>query len=593
MSASSLRMPSIRILPDRVANQIAAGEVIERPVAVVKELVENSIDAGASRIEIEFRNGGKSYIRIEDNGKGMNPDEALLSLERHATSKLREAADLNEVSSFGFRGEALPSIASVSRFTLRTRTEEWAHGTEVIINGGKLLGKKECGMPVGTVIEVAQLFNSVPARRQFLKTDATETAHITYHCRLFAVAHPKIAFRVLENGRTVFQSPACENLSDRIAEIWGRSLANDLIPVDLEDAAKGYRLTGLTAKPGIGRSTRRELVTLVNRRPVDSRTLGFAVLDAYHGRIQKGRYPPAFLFLAIKPQEIDVNVHPAKREIRFRNDGEVRRFVLGAISETLANHRELATSSPSIPSKETFQSTETFDTPRPARPKAFPKSNPKVKSSEALPTVSVVAQKHPVAAPIPRSDWRLITLLKSRYALFDSPKGLTMLHLRNADQRVRFERILRTYEEESPPSQSLLIPEPIELEPLAAETLQQQLELLNRQGFAIQEFGRNFYRIESVPAWLEPSEAVRFVRDTIDMLRQRGSGRGKDELVWEAVAKLAAEESYRKDDGINSSAAQQLAEELLRCSVPHTSPSGKPTFSLISWSEWERRFSED
>ena len=276
-----------------------------------------------------------------------------------------------------------------------------------------------------------------------------------------------------------------------------------------------------------------------------------------------------------------------------QDDGEVRRFVLGAISETLANHRELATSSPSIPSKETFQNTETFDTPRPALPKAFPKSNPKVKSSEALPTVSVVAQKHPVAAPIPRSDWRLITLLKSRYALFDSPKGLTMLHLRNADQRVRFERILRTYEEESPPSQSLLIPEPIELEPLAAETLQQQLELLNRQGFAIQEFGRNFYRIESVPAWLEPSEAVRFVRDTIDMLRQRGSGRGKDELVWEAVAKLAAEESYRKDDGINSSAAQQLAEELLRCSVPHTSPSGKPTFSLISWSEWERRFSED
>ncbi|MEC7230434.1 MAG: DNA mismatch repair endonuclease MutL, partial [Verrucomicrobiota bacterium] len=218
-------MSSIRILSDRVANQIAAGEVIERPVAVVKELVENSIDAGATRIEVEIRNGGKSYIRIEDNGKGMSPDEALLSLERHATSKIREAADLNVVSSFGFRGEALPSIASVSRFTLRSRAEGWEHGTEIKVNGGKLIEKKDCGMPVGTVIEVAQLFNSVPARRKFLKTDPTESAHITYNTRLFAVAHPRVAFRVLDSGRTIFQSPACEDLRDRIAEIWG-SLAD-------------------------------------------------------------------------------------------------------------------------------------------------------------------------------------------------------------------------------------------------------------------------------------------------------------------------------------------------------------------------------
>ena len=329
-------MPPIRILSDRVANQIAAGEVIERPVAVIKELIENSIDAGASRIEVQFRKGGKSYIRIEDNGKGMSPDDALLSLERHATSKISEAVDLSTVSSFGFRGEALPSIASVSRFTMRTRSAGWEHGTEIKINGGKLLEKKDCGMPIGTVIEVEQLFNSVPARRKFLKTDETETAHINYNTRLFAVAHPNIAFRVLEGTRTIFQSPACEDLRDRIAEIWSRNLSENLIPVKIQDPNTGYRLTGLTAKPGLGRSTRRELVTMVNRRPVDSRTLSYAVLDAYQGRIQKGRFPPAFLFLEIDPQEIDVNVHPAKREIRFRNDNEIRRFVLAAISETLA-----------------------------------------------------------------------------------------------------------------------------------------------------------------------------------------------------------------------------------------------------------------
>jgi DNA mismatch repair protein MutL len=630
-------MSSIRILSDRVANQIAAGEVIERPVAVVKELVENSIDAGATRIEVEFRNGGKSYIRIEDNGKGMSPDEALLSLERHATSKIREASDLNEVSSFGFRGEALPSIASVSRFTLRTRAEGWEHGTEIKINGGKLLEKKACGMPVGTVIEVAQLFNSVPARRKFLKTDPTETAHITYNTRLFAVAHPQVAFRVLEGGRTVFQSPACENLRDRIAEIWGRSLANDLIPVDVSDPQTGYRLTGLTAKPGVGRSTRRELVTLVNRRPVDSRTLGFAVLDAYHGRIQKGRYPPAFLFLQIKPQEVDVNVHPAKREVRFRNDGAIRRFVLGAISETLAaatakqssEQKVAAPEEASTPAPDTNapsarssdDTSKTVDTtaqpavgpnisPAPtAMPRPAPEQTATARPATAAPAQAAATTRsiapspapvHPVRPTTPtpetgspaatRPSWQFITVLKKQYGLFNTPRGLVMLHLRHADQRVRFERILKSYRESAPPSQGLLIPHPIELEPLASEALLSHLELINAQGFQIEEFGRHFFRIESVPAWLEPEQAESFVRDMVDLLRQRGGSRKQSELVWEAVAKLAVQGSYRRSDNMNEQAVQQLAEALLDCETPHSSPFGKPTLNEISWSEWERRF---
>lgn len=606
-------MPSIRILSDRVANQIAAGEVIERPVAVVKELVENSIDAGATRIEVEFRNGGKSYIRIEDNGRGMSPDEALLSLERHATSKIRDAADLNEVSSFGFRGEALPSIASVSRFTMRTRAKGWEHGTEIKINGGKLLEKKDCGMPVGTVIEVAQLFNSVPARRKFLKTDPTETAHITYNTRLFAVAHPGVAFRVLEGGRTVFQSPACETLRDRVAEIWGRSLADDLIPVDVNDPKTGYRLTGLTAKPGVGRSTRRELVTLVNRRPVDSRTLGFAVLDAYHGRIQKGRYPPAFLFLDIDPQEVDVNVHPAKREVRFRNDGNIRRFVLGAITDTLAAAVEAERPQSSgvglpphpSPRSESHESTPTpQETPSPKPAFATPSSAKAPSSASATataprpqtaPTPRPRPEPSPEPEPAPKATpaWRLITLLKKQYGLFDTPRGLVMLHLRHADQRVRFERILRSYKKSAPPSQGLLIPHPVELEPLASEALLSHLDLINAQGFRIEEFGRHFYRIEAVPAWLAPEQAEAFVRDMVDLLRQRGSSRKQSEIIWEAVAKLAVQGSYRRSDSMSEAAVQQLAEALLTCETPHTSPFGKPTFNEISWSEWERRFGKD
>ena len=619
MQTFLIHMSSIRILPDRVANQIAAGEVIERPVAVVKELVENSIDAGATRIEVEFRNGGKSYIRIEDNGKGMSPDEALLCLERHATSKIREAADLNEVSSFGFRGEALPSIASVSKFTLRSRSKDSEHGTEILINGGKMIDKKDCGMPVGTVIEVAHLFNSVPARRKFLKTDPTETAHITYNCRLFAVAHPNVAFRVLENGRTVFQSPACENLRDRIAEIWGRSLADDLIPVDVTAPKTGFRLSGLTAKPGVGRSTRRELVTLVNRRPVDSRTLSLAVLDAYHGRIQKGRFPPAFLFLDIRPQEVDVNVHPAKREVRFRDDGVIRRFVLNAITETLAASRadEIAQTIAPI---QTVKSAPTATTP--SQPKAAPKATIIDKPSVVIqPTSSTTSEDrgiNPLAtktipAPVNRGvnplatpqvsalksqpsaapGWRLITLLKKRYALFDTARGLVMLHLRHADQRVRFERISQEFKNDTPPSQRLLIPHPIELEPLASETLKLQLQQLNAQGFQVEEFGRNFYRIEAVPTWLSSEQAESFIRDLIDLVRQRGGMRKSTALDWEAIARLAVGGSYRRSDSLTEPAVEQLAKDLLACDTPHTSPFGKPTFNEVSWNEWERRFGSD
>ena len=606
-------MSSIHILSDRVANQIAAGEVIERPVAVVKELVENSLDAGATRIEVEFRNGGKSYIRIEDNGKGMSPDESLLCLERHATSKIREAADLNEVCSFGFRGEALPSIASVSKFTLRTRSKDWEHGTEILINGGKMIEKKDCGMPVGTVIEVAHLFNSVPARRKFLKTDPTETAHITYNCRLFAVAHPNVAFRVLENGRTVFQSPACENLRDRIAEIWGRNLADDLIPVDVSDPKTGFRLRGLTAKPGVGRSTRRELVTLVNRRPVDSRTLSLAVLDAYHGRIQKGRYPPAFLFLEIQPQEVDVNVHPAKREVRFRDDGAIRRFVLNAITETLAASRadDIGQAVTPIP----LATEAKIETPASPAAKVIGSEKPDITilPSPSAPICPEIIKTTPAAAihTAPQAvastpdvcsasaahqttpGWRLIIVLKKRYALFDTARGLVMLHLRHADQRVRFERISKEFKNDNATSQRLLIPHPIEFEPLASAALKSQLKQLNAQGFQVEEFGRNFYRIEAVPTWLSPEQAESFIRDLVDLIRQRGGMRKPSALDSDAIARLAVEGSYRRSDSLTDQAVEQLAKDLLSCDTPHTSPFGRPTFSEVSWNEWERRFGND
>ncbi|MFP6900852.1 MAG: DNA mismatch repair endonuclease MutL, partial [Opitutales bacterium] len=255
-------MSSIRLLSDRVANQIAAGEVVERPAAVVKELIENSLDAGAERIEIEYRNGGKAYLRVEDDGHGMRPDEALLSLERHATSKIREADDLLTITSFGFRGEALPSIASVSNFVMRTRSQGEESGVEILVNGGKLIHQKDCGMPVGTRIEVSRLFNSVPARRKFLRTDATEASHVCRLARLYAMAHPETAFTLMENGRTIFRSPTCKGLRERLGEIFGGGFTEDLLEVQAE--MDNFSLSGLMGKPGVGRSTKQEMIFMVN-----------------------------------------------------------------------------------------------------------------------------------------------------------------------------------------------------------------------------------------------------------------------------------------------------------------------------------------
>ena len=228
-------MPRIRILSDRVANQIAAGEVIERPAAVVKELVENSLDAGATRIEVEFRSGGRAYIRVEDNGSGMTRDDALLSLERHATSKIAETADLDQLATFGFRGEALPSIASVARFELQTLSAGEEAGTEILINGGKFVHVRDCGRPAGTRIIVSQLFNSVPARRKFLKSDATESAHIIHCVRLYALSSPQAAFTLIEDGRAIFRSPECHTTAERVAEIFGRQIADAMVPLEAAD----------------------------------------------------------------------------------------------------------------------------------------------------------------------------------------------------------------------------------------------------------------------------------------------------------------------------------------------------------------------
>ena len=327
-------MSTIRILEPTVANQIAAGEVVERPAAVIKELLENSLDAGARRVTVDFSRGGKARMIVEDDGKGMTGDEALLSLERHATSKIQLASDLDRIATFGFRGEALPSIASVARFTMQTRPASAPSGTEIAINGGKLVHRRDHGMAPGTRIEVANLFHPVPARLKFLKSDETEAAHIVRLVRLYAIAHPEVGFLLREDGREIFRSPGNAPLLDRVREIWGRQVAEEVTIMPAFERP-GMRLSGLLGKPGVSRGTRQDLVTVVNGRPVDSRTMAFALTESYHTLIPKGRYPLAFVFLEMDPAWVDVNVHPAKREVRFRDEAKVRNFLIESVLAVL------------------------------------------------------------------------------------------------------------------------------------------------------------------------------------------------------------------------------------------------------------------
>ncbi len=592
-------MGVIRVLPDRVANQIAAGEVIERPASIVKELVENSLDAGATRVEIEFLKGGRNLIRVEDNGRGMTRDNALLSIERHATSKIREATDLDHVISFGFRGEALPSMASVAHFVLRTRAEGEEVGTEIVINGGKLLHVRDCGMPVGTRIVITRLFNTVPARRKFLKSDRTEAGHIIQAARLYALASPGVAFSLIEERRSVFQSPICPDLCDRVAEIFGKQVADLIMPIN--GAEGDLKIEGLLGRPGVGRGTRHEMITFVNGRPVDSRTLAYAILESYHTLIPKGRYPVAFLFLSIDPAGVDVNVHPSKREIRFRDEPRVRGFTIRTILNGL---RSEVVPAPTLPTRARVEpvvpprpdgSRSGDDLPvrtaAPSQPAAGPVLPVPIEAERQAvpvepPAVSA-ASRSEAGRPV---EWSFLGTLQGAYLLFETDQGLVVMDHRAAEQRIWFERLMRAFRDGEVAGQRLLFPVPIEFDPIGGTIVMDHLEFFGSHGFEVAPFGRNTFRIESIPTWLNPEKGEDFLRDLVGMIRQGSLSSRKPDLAAEGLARSACRRLTENLDLPGAGEATALAETLFSCLVPQTSPTGRPTYIELDTSELRRRF---
>ena len=577
-------MSIIRILAPTVANQIAAGEVVERPAAVIKELLENSLDAGARRVTVDFSRGGKAQMSVEDDGKGMTGDEALLSLERHATSKIQVAADLDRIATFGFRGEALPSIASVARFTMQTRPSSAPAGTEIAVNGGQLIHRRDHGMAPGTRIEITNLFHPVPARLKFLKSDETEAAHIVRLVRLYAIAHPEVGFLLREDGREIFRSPGDAPLLDRVREIWGRQVAEEVAIMPVFERP-GLRLSGLLGKPGVSRGTRQDLVTVVNGRPVDSRTMAFALTESYHTLIPKGRYPLAFVFLEIDPAWVDVNVHPAKREIRFRDEAKVRNFLIESVLAVLRARADEGLPATTIPA------VVPVVPPAVGAPGKDVAAPPSVAAAAYVPSAAPAPiSPAPAPAPAVRLGWRLLARLREDRAVFETPTGLAVLDLGAAHQRVLYEDILARFNDGRPVSQPLLVPLSMELEPLPGAVLKERLPLLTSAGFDFEEYGRNFWRIQALPAWLEPEQALAFVRDLLAEMARREGDFGRPSLAYDALARIAVQKARRKGDGLSDGELHELVQALFRTAQPATCPRGRRTY--VEWTDADlgRRF---
>jgi DNA mismatch repair protein MutL len=605
-------MSRIRLLSETVASQVAAGEVVERPASVVKELIENSIDAGARRIDIVIRRGGISLVRVIDDGCGMDRDDALLSLERHATSKIRSAADLQAVATLGFRGEALPSIASVSRFRLTTREASAVAGTEIVVNGGKIDIVRDGGEAPGTQVEVRSLFYNLPARRKFLRSENTESRNIEHQIHLQAIGHSQIGFSLLRDDRMVFQLPATVALGDRIRDLYGVELLERLVEVN-STASRNIRIAGFIGQAGLSRQTRAQQLVFVNGRAIESALLTGALREGYHTALMKGQYPVTFLFLEIDAASVDVNVHPAKREVRFRDPTAVREAIVHSIQQTLEHGR--------VGWQEKFRSPVIAPTGVPGKGAADLKLRPEVTAPEeshwelphlapamaGIATVAgVVDSDRPAtrradskgdALPIRGSQqlasqqqFQIIGVLNKLYVLMENADGLVLVDQHAAHERILFEELRRRMEEQGVPTQKLLLPQTFDVPPRDADWIERNLSIMQKMGIGIETFGPGTFKIDSLPGFLSVSDPAQFMRKVIDDLKSAGNSSSPMRLGEEMIAKTVCRHAVKANDPLRYPEIEKLIRDLLECDLPYCCPHGRPTMIQISLTELEKKF---
>ena len=599
-------MSRIALLSEAVASQVAAGEVVERPASVVKELVENALDAGAGRIEVLVRRGGISMIRVVDDGCGMDRDDALLCLERHATSKIRTGHDLAAIRTLGFRGEALPSIASVSRFRLTTRERDALAGTEVIVNGGKIETVRDGGDAPGTQVEARQLFYNLPARRKFLRTENTEASHVEHQLHLQAIGHPGVAFVLVTDERIVWQLPAAAHLRERIRDLCGPALSAELLEVP-EFSAGDISIRGFIGKAGVSRSGRQQQLVFLNGRPVENSTVNFALREGYHTALMKGQHPVSFLFIDMDPAAVDVNVHPAKREVRFRDTGTVRDAVVEAIRRTLESDRgawsqtfRAAPEPPLVPETEQLALRRDWAAPvqfiEPLRGAERSTSNVQPPTSNAPPPPPNLGTPPPESNPQsairnPQSqDFRILGVLGKLYVLMENASGLVLVDQHAAHERILFEEMRKRMEDQGVPAQRLLIPLTLQVTPRDADWITRNSDTLHRAGIGLEAFGAATFKIDTLPTFLRATDPSQLLRDIIDDLRETSTQTSKLRLGEDMIAKTVCRHAVKANDVLRDPELVRLIQDLLACELPYCCPHGRPTMIQIGYAELEKKF---
>ncbi|MFK7909614.1 MAG: DNA mismatch repair endonuclease MutL [Akkermansiaceae bacterium] len=587
-------MPQIQILDDTLASQVAAGEVVERPASVVKELVENSLDAGATHVTVEIQRGGTALIRVTDDGCGMSREDALLSLERHATSKLKTSEQLASIMTLGFRGEAVPSIASVSQFRMLTQEKGSVSGTEVLVMGGTVKEVKEAGASEGTTVEAKQIFFNVPARRKFLRAETTESAHVEHQVRLHALAAPGVRFTYLKDSRTVFDLPGTRDWRVRIAGLANPEAAGKLIEVPAR-VGQGIKVLGYLLPAEYARKGRRQQFVFLNGRPIEDAAISRALRDGFRGSITDGNHPAAWLWLDMDPSLVDVNVHPAKREVRFHRPHEIRNLIADAVEQALRKDPE-----------PTAQVAKTY-TPatRELSAAAVDKEKAKTSVKSNAPSVASLPPK-PVEFPHKteyqeplssapgqvmhkRPAFELIGPLHDRYIVMQGEEGVVLLDPVAARERIVYESLLQGSQGDGIDAQGLLVPELLELEALDAEIVLRHADHFSEAGMIVESFGGSTVQVSSIPNFLKVSDVRKFLLELVDELHETVGARRAKAVAFETFAASLALRVGRYEP-CRIDHAEALLESMFACDLPYCTPDGRPTIIHISLSELDRKF---
>lgn len=600
----------ITILPETLTNKIAAGEVVERPASVIKELIENSLDAGATDISVEIVGGGKRKIRITDNGHGMSREDALLSLERHATSKIRVDDDLDRILTLGFRGEALPSIASVSRFTLASRETASPEGTEVVVEGGRIRDVRACGMPSGTVVSVEQIFFNLPARLKFLKSAETEAGHVADVVARMAVSRPDVAFSCVSDDRELLRLQRSD-LQRRLVQVVGRESAQHLYPVKQE--SDGIAITGFISAPALVRSGTQAIYTYINGRFIRDKVVQHAVMQAYRGVIDRGRYPVVALTIELPPGEVDVNVHPTKHEVRFRRQAVVHDAIQSAIEDVLRRSPWLvapqaptgqeqsratgqayrdriaaaAQASLVLPSQSTYWSSPAAQDPIAS---AAPTVQPDQPTLVRDPAPSFLPEQHNIEPPGYFSSLSVIGQFHSEYILCQSESELVIIDQHAASERVAFQLLKQQCSSGVVESQRLLFPETVELsfgEVAAASRFNQDLI---RIGFEMEPFGGSTIMVSAVPRLIAQQNAVQLIRDVLADLERFATSAAFNDALESLLSRVACHSVVRGTHNLGQRQIEELLYSMDKTDFAASCPHGRPVSHVVTLAELQKIF---